>query len=176
MPDSPRLPPDRLPPGPKPLIASLAPDLKFAIRFRYLTDMSSLADLAQAYGLSTYQVSKLLDGPEYSAMRDSLQKAQVQQAQDKLAATMAQAAQSWANSIPIAAKQGKHQPARDLLLATGAIKHTGSDTGPAITVNIGVAGDGISVSLGPPAGSKLPASKLPKPAGPAEPPSDEPPS
>lgn len=148
--------PTRLPTGPKPLVASLASEVKFAIRFRYLTDKSSLADLAQEFGLSTYQVSKVLDGPEYSAMRESLQKVQVQQAQDKLAATMETAAREWAKAIPIAAGQGKHQPARDLLLATGAIKSQGSGSGPSITVAVGISGDGVTVNIGGPAGS-LPA-------------------
>lgn len=149
--------PTRKPTGPKPLLASVGADVKFAIRFRYLTDKSSLADLAQEFGLSTYQISKVLDGPEYTAMRESLQKVQVQQAQDKLAATMETAAQEWAKAIPIAAKMGKHGPARDLLLATGAIKPHGSQSGPSITVNVGVSGDGVVVNLGGPAHAKLPA-------------------
>lgn len=126
--------------------------MKFAIRFRYLTDMSSLADLAEAYGISTYQISKVLDGPEYQAMKEQLQKVQVQQAQDKLGALQETAVQSWAKAMPIAAAQGKHQAARDLLLATGAVKPSLANPTPQITVNIGLDAQTLSITLGGPAG------------------------
>jgi len=130
--------------GHKPQVSKLPETVRFAIRFEYLSAPdTTMEQLGAKYGLSKYQVSRVLDGPEYQAMRDSLNATQVQQAQDKLASMRDHAVQGWYKAIPIAAKQGKHQPARDLLLATGVIQ----DQKPPATVSvqIGIAGDGVNI-------------------------------
>jgi len=158
-----------------PLAVDLVPaDTKLAIRYAYLLDDdATIAKLAAKHDLSLACVGRILSGPEYETAKAEVEAMQVQAARTRLATYAEEAANQWRLAVPIAAKRGKHAPAKDLLVATRVIDP--DQRAPHVTVQLGVQADTVAVLIG---GTQVPGTSTPGTAGhvPAIPPGGTSPS
>ena len=65
----------------------------------------------------------------------------------RLSGAVGDAADSWVDSVSIAARKGDHRPAKDLLLHTRVIEPVGDENGPRVVVQIGVQDSDVKVNI-----------------------------
>lgn len=151
-----QLPHGKHKPGPKSLLSTLPEEVRFAVRYSYLTDPeATMAKLADKFSLPSYTISQLLNGPEYESVRTTIQSTQRDLARDRLHAMTEQATAAWLASLTPASKRGDHRPAKDLLLATKVIDPDQRE--PHVTIQIGIQSGTPLVVLLPQSGSQAPA-------------------
>ena len=116
---------DTFPPGRG---SQLTPGERRQIQSMALVDGASMSEIARQTGRDRGTVANVLRAEDSLTFRDQLETEAREAAVQILRGTSEKAARAWGSAIGVAADRGDHRPAKDLLVAVGAIseQHDGS--------------------------------------------------
>lgn len=104
---------------------------------RRTQDLSQAVKILTEAGYTPHAIAERLD------MSQATVTAVLKDARTKLQDAQGMAADAWVQAVSVAAKKGRHEPARDLLLHSGAIEPIAGQQGQGVQVVIGVALPGL---------------------------------
>lgn len=116
--------------------SQLTADERRQVQCLALVDGASVSEVARQTGRDRGTIANILRAEDSQSFRSQLETEAREAAVQILRGNAEKAARAWGTAIGQAADKGDHRPAKDLLLAVGAIQDHGN-TAPGIVVIVG---------------------------------------
>lgn len=116
--------------------SQLRPDERRQIQCLALVEGASVSEIARQTGRDRGTIANILRAEDSQSFRSQLETEARDAAVQILRGNAEKAARAWGTAVGQAAEKGDHRPAKDLLLAVGAIQERGNNV-PGIVVIVG---------------------------------------